>query len=767
MRSRPLIVALLTAAACLVGASAATAAPPSAPPPAVAPASSSASQPPVRAASPTDPIIGQFNMAGGHAKHGVKGNEVADALAGDINSRAPRLAFLTINEGCLDWLERVEAQLPDTYTLRFDPIRSGSGAVANCKHESPFGNAIIYRQSVLPDPQPVAHDLRAQEGAEKREMLCLRSAARMLVVCTAHLVASAENVEQRKREAAEVKRVLATDYAGYSVFLGGDLNDVPASAALSNLYHRNYGAAPSHAAHGAFKEAFSPCGNEMKVETTLPDGSVPYCRGGRPTHQGLGPIEFNKYDYMFVPPAATVYYTEQIRSPHSDHDQMWATVSIPSATGPTVDSIMVVGDSISQGLEGDYTWRYRLAQHLKAAGRDVTFVGPYRGTTRLPRTLPATFPDESAPPYFNGVYRDGLTFDSDHFAQWGRQAHQAKDDIRARVSQYQPKYLLVELGFNDLGWGVSDPDGLIADMRTLIANARASKPNIRILVATVPQRTPLDVQPDLGTRISAYNAKLGPAVQALNNTTSPVRLVDITTGYDPYADAYDGLHPNPQGEHKIAKAFANVLWSQFQVGASYNIPSGSIPQLVPSSPQWMRATSNASGIRLEWQHSFGAGGYWLYQRDVTAGQGFQRLPLQIPGESWNVSWVLPGHRYEFFVVATRGNTEAPTASPIAATTVANLETAAGPPNIVASAGTGYIDVSWGAATGPYSETVRGYTVYYLDNSQPGAIVSTVSTAGRSIRLSGLVSGHSYTVAVCSVNAAGEGMPAGGPTLTVG
>ncbi|MGK5441559.1 GDSL-type esterase/lipase family protein [Micromonospora sp. URMC 105] len=700
-------------------------------------------------------------MAGGHPQHGVKGDEVADALAQDINRRVPQLGFLTINEGCLDWLERIEAQLPDTYTVRFDPIRNGSGQVANCKHESPFGNAIIYNTGVLVNPQPVAHDLGALEGAEKREMLCLRSVARMLVVCTAHLVASGENVEQRRREAAEVKRVLATDYSSYTVLLGGDLNDDPISQATSNLYHSGYGGVPTQEAHGAFKEAFSPCRNEIKVYYLGSGGEQNWCRGGPNTH-GI-----NKYDYLFVPPAATVHSATVVSSPHSDHKQMWAELTIPSSIGPLVDSIMVVGDSISQGLEGDYTWRYRLAQHLKSAGRDVTFVGPYRGTTRLPRSQPANYPEESAPPYFNGVYRDGLTFDSDHFAQWGRQAHQAKNDIYSRVSQYQPTYLLVELGFNDLGWGVSNPDGLIADMRTLITNARAAKSDIRILVANVPQRTPLDVQPDLGTKISAYNAKLGPALQALNTTASPVRLVDFATGYNPYTDAYDGLHPNPQGEHKIAKAFANVLWNQFQVGATYSTPSGTIAPLVPAAPGWMRAKLTAAGIDLEWQHSFGAGGYWFYQRDATAGEAFKALPLQIPADSWGARWVIPGHTYEFYVVATRGDGQVSGPSPIASATVANQQTAAGPPNIVATPGPGYIDVRWDAATGPYSETVHTYVVYYLDNSVPGAIVSTKSTTGRSIRLSGLVSGHSYTVAVCSVNAAGEGLPAGGQSVTVG
>lgn len=42
--------------------------------------------------------------------------------------------------------------------------------------------------------------------------------------------------------------------------------------------------------------------------------------------------------------------------------------------------IMIVGDSISQGHEGDWTWRYRLWQWVNAQGVPVDFVGPYAGT---------------------------------------------------------------------------------------------------------------------------------------------------------------------------------------------------------------------------------------------------------------------------------------------------------------------------------------------------------------------------------------------------
>src|SRR5215469_13943158 len=45
----------------------------------------------------------------------------------------------------------------------------------------------------------------------------------------------------------------------------------------------------------------------------------------------------------------------------------------PSGGSPR---LMVVGDSISQGSSGDYTWQYRLYEHLRADGVRPQMVGP-------------------------------------------------------------------------------------------------------------------------------------------------------------------------------------------------------------------------------------------------------------------------------------------------------------------------------------------------------------------------------------------------------
>lgn len=49
----------------------------------------------------------------------------------------------------------------------------------------------------------------------------------------------------------------------------------------------------------------------------------------------------------------------------------------PTETEPL--KVMIVGDSITHGHEGDFTWRYRIWEWFRANNISVDFVGPYRG----------------------------------------------------------------------------------------------------------------------------------------------------------------------------------------------------------------------------------------------------------------------------------------------------------------------------------------------------------------------------------------------------
>lgn len=119
-----------------------------------------------------------------------------------------------------------------------------------------------------------------------------------------------------------------------------------------------------------------------------------------------------------------------------------------------------------------------------------------------------------------------------HFAAWGRQVAQDKDLIRDMVAQYKPDYLLVELGFNDVGWFVSDALGTLQSMATFIKNAREAKPDIAFAIANIPHRSFIGGRDDLITKTEEYNAAFPGLIASLSTDKSPIRLVRFRESYD-------------------------------------------------------------------------------------------------------------------------------------------------------------------------------------------------------------------------------------------
>ena len=257
--------------------------------------------------------VGQFNMAGGNRTHGKSknNNDAPDALAQSVNARKP--AWMTLQESCADWNGRLENKLPE-YRIAFHTVQSSKGGgTAQCKHPSNFGNSVLFRKDFGFEPPERAkwHDLGSPSSFEQRGMLCIKAPAKKVAVCTIHLTNDDDKkrLKARRGEAGVAQKVLAgQEYAGYQIFLGGDLNDDPKSAVTDNFYHQGYG----YGAHGSYKEVGSPCGNRIGQSG---------CRAGRPTHGGT------KIDYIFVSPSVSVRSAEVGDAKHSDHRLLWSSIS--------------------------------------------------------------------------------------------------------------------------------------------------------------------------------------------------------------------------------------------------------------------------------------------------------------------------------------------------------------------------------------------------------------------------------------------------------
>ncbi|RYO75172.1 hypothetical protein DL764_010566 [Monosporascus ibericus] len=450
----------------------------------------------------------------------------------------------------------------------------------------------------------------------------------------------------------------------------------------------------------------------------------------------------------------------------------------PPPPPPKPFKAMIVGDSITHGMEGDFTWRWRLFYWVQdVLGSKVDFVGPWKGTKGpisrsavLPQ--PPAFPGDSAPelPETTGAYHGlvpayfGVT--SEHASWWGRQAAQSKDTIRAWVEEHQPEYLLVLLGFNDLGWWISGPEDLAGDMGQLVDNARKGKPDIKILLGNVVDRTFIRGRQDLVDNTSRYNQLLRERMEGWFRYESPLVYVDVNANYNcrPHGgcpDGYDGLHPNSMGEYHIAQSFARSLKEHFGfIGPDFVVPSNPEPREI-STPTNVLTSSWPEGLRTSWDLVSGARGYDIRTRLQGMSGWWTEGPVYPDSAASWTTWVVSGQTWEIQVRTRGDNDHRSDWSPITSAT-ADVQTAPGPPNIVVVPSGDGLQVSWGAVHG---YDVNRYGVIIWDKDEEGAFIDTRGVSGTSLFIGGLMQGHRYSTWVATwVNLNGGiagGLPAAG------
>jgi hypothetical protein len=307
---------------------------------------------------------------------------------------------------------------------------------------------------------------------------------------------------------------------------------------------------------------------------------------------------------------------------------------------------MIVGDSITKGSSGDYTWQYRLYEHLRADGVSPQMVGPY---SSLFNNVTSVDGDCS--------YADPK-FERANDAQWGMTLFAEKAAIRAKVARYRPSYLLVLLGLDDIFWFGKSQPAMAANLRSFIAAARAARPRIRIVLGLVPPDIHQQANPAFHASIATYNYTISTTAARLSTAASPIAVARDGTGIHVAADLWDGTHPNANGEVKIAAGFADALASKFHLGRAYPTPFPVLPTGPLTHPQLTVAPSSAAGqAALSWTLAPGASGYYVYLADVTRGDTtFTKLawPLSPTQNPWTVSLLISGDSYAFKLQACKG-----------------------------------------------------------------------------------------------------------------
>ncbi|MGW7252794.1 GDSL-type esterase/lipase family protein [Streptomyces sp. NPDC054834] len=218
---------------------------------------------------------------------------------------------------------------------------------------------------------------------------------------------------------------------------------------------------------------------------------------------------------------------------------------------------MPVGDSMTIGSAGEYTWRYRLWQHLCAThGGPFTFVGPretlHDKTTDAPTSYAYADPD----------------FPRAHLAGWGEGWAHMVPLIGDAVREYRPDVLLVSLGLIDLGF-YTNAEQTAENVRAFVAAAREANARVRMVLLPVIPNIRAAADDSFAVQVTAFNDLLEKTVADLDEPTSSLLLAPIPESYDFHTDTYDGTHPNESGERKLAGVFAGAMWEEWGVGQAY------------------------------------------------------------------------------------------------------------------------------------------------------------------------------------------------------
>ncbi|KAH7349089.1 fibronectin type III domain-containing protein [Pyrenochaeta sp. MPI-SDFR-AT-0127] len=436
---------------------------------------------------------------------------------------------------------------------------------------------------------------------------------------------------------------------------------------------------------------------------------------------------------------------------------------------------LIVGDSISHGAEGDYTWRYRLWQWLRANNIGFEFVGPWRGTFTPAEPIAPQPPllqgqsQPQTPDQVNGGYALDVDagFDKDHFCHSGRQVAQVKNTIAAQVAAYQPDYVLIELGFNDLGWFINGPDGLLSDMKQLINNARNAKGNIKFAIANVPQRTRINGRQDLIDMTIDYNSKLATAIPGWSTTNSPIKLVKFSENYacgpDNCPAAFDGLHPNKLGEYQIAQAFSRVLNKEYGIGSNALDVPANLPAPSCNTPVNVRAVTAPYGVAVTWDKVYGARGYNIRSKRSSFGDWTETW-YALSSNRYNQIWVLEGETWEFQVRTSCGDKTKSSYSGVVSAAV-KQSVAPGPKNIVINPTGDGFNARWDPPDGGFN--VQLYEVFTYDVDEPCAWLLSRGIKGNSITVNGLKPGHRHVLAISTWTDLGPGFPSVPPRVKPG
>lgn len=202
--------------------------------------------------------------------------------------------------------------------------------------------------------------------------------------------------------------------------------------------------------------------------------------------------------------------------------------------------VMLIGDSITEGLNSATSYRRYLDGMLRREGTLIDFVGSRNKHND------------------NKIEPDDYGYDVDHEAHWGKNSEWLAKKMPELLKRDVPDVAMIHMGTEDIVASTSAPepltDEIIGNISKVVEALRSKNRKTKLVLAKIIPVRGKDEE------VQLLNLKIARYANAHATTVSPIVVADLNAGFNVSTDLRDGgIFPNPTGAKKMAQAFFGVF----------------------------------------------------------------------------------------------------------------------------------------------------------------------------------------------------------------
>ena len=374
--------------------------------------------------------------------------------------------------------------------------------------------------------------------------------------------------------------------------------------------------------------------------------------------------------------------------------------------------------------------------------------------------------------YYNGTYSKVSLYNGDLFALSNANVLSTLltvvSSTQTNIINNSTTYTFRSLGTNFLGVvvnivNVTAGGSTVTDSAITLNGTNSTTGGYLNIVGTEPIVLTVPTAPSIGTA-TAGNAEAtvtwgeptngGSDIISYTITSTPQSLTKTVTGATTVTTVFYNL---TNGTSYTFKVFAtNAIGNSPQSGSSNSVT----PIGAPSAPTGVSATAGNTNVTVTWTGATSNGSTISgYRIESSQDQSTWTAVTALSGDtSKSVSGLTNGTPYYFRIYTTSNAGDSVASSTVNATPYTNPSV---PRDISAIASNARVDLSWNVPATIGGSAISSYNV----TSPSGGTVGTVNLTTRTVTITNLANGTSYTFYVTATNAQGATSSSGSVTAT--